>query len=77
MVNGLFVHYITYKKGTDILEESQQFQLCVDLLNEGYTLHVIEIDIIANKLGQMSESYDNRLKFFKPGTNPNGYHIKL
>ena len=69
--------YITYKKGTDILEESQQFQLCVDLLNEGYTLHVIEIDVIANKLGQMSESYDNRLKFFKPGTNPNGYHIKL
>jgi nucleotide sugar dehydrogenase len=69
--------YITYKKGTDIIEESQQFQLCVDLLNEGYTLHVIEIDVIANKLQQMSESYNGRLKFFKPGTNPQGYKITL
>ena len=69
--------YITYKKGTDIIEESQQFQLCVDLLNEGYTLHVIEIDAITNKLQQMSESYNNRLKFFKPGTNPQGYKITL
>jgi len=69
--------YITYKKGTDIIEESQQFQLCVDLLNEGYTLHVIEIDAIANKLQQMSESYNGRLKFFKPGTKPQGYKIDL
>jgi len=69
--------YITYKKGTDIIEESQQFQLCVDLLNEGYTLHVIEIDAITNKLQQMSESYNNRLKFFKPGTKPKGYYINL
>ena len=69
--------YITYKKGTDIIEESQQFQLCIDLLNEGYTLHVIEIDTITNKLQKMSESYNNRLKFFKPGTNPQGYKITL
>jgi UDPglucose 6-dehydrogenase len=69
--------YITYKKGTDILEESQQFQLCMDLLNEGYILHVIEIDSIRNKLNQMSESFNGRLKFFKQGTNPQGYKIKL
>ena len=69
--------YITYKKGTDIIEESQQFQLCVDLLNEGYTLHVIEIDAIANKLQQMSESYNGRLKFFKTGTKPQGHKIDL
>jgi nucleotide sugar dehydrogenase len=71
------MEYITYKKGTDILEESQQFQLCIDLLNEGYTLHVIEIDAITSKLQQMSESYNNRLKFFKSGTNPQGYKITL
>jgi UDPglucose 6-dehydrogenase len=69
--------YITYKKGTDILEESQQLQLCIDLLNEGYTLNVIEIDAIAKKLTQVSESYNNRLKFFKPETNPEGYKITL
>ena len=71
------MNYITYKKGTDILEESQQFQLCIDLLNEGYALHVVEIDAIAKKLSQLSESYNNRLKFFKQGTNPEGYKITL
>lgn len=71
------MEHITYKKGTNILDESQQFQLCVDLLNEGYILHVIEIDEITNKLQQMSESYNNRLKFFKPGTKPNGFKINL
>lgn len=67
---------ITYKKGTDILEESQQFKLCIDLLTEGYTVHVIEIDEIATKLNKLSESYDGRLKFFKVGTNPEGFKIK-
>jgi UDPglucose 6-dehydrogenase len=71
------MNYITYKRGTDILEESQQFQLCVDLLTEGYTVNVIEIDEIAKKLNDLSESYNHRLKFFKPGTNPSGYKINL
>jgi nucleotide sugar dehydrogenase len=71
------MNYITYKRGTDILEESQQFQLCVDLLTEGYTVNVIEIDEIAKKLNELSESYNHRLKFFKPGTNPSGYKINL
>lgn len=71
------MEYITYKKGTDILEESQQFQLCIDLLNEGYFVNVIEIDEVAKKMNGLCESYDGRLKFFKQGTNPEGYKIKL
>ena len=71
------MNHITYKKGTNVIEESQQFQLCVDLLNEGYTLNVIEIPEVAKKLTSLSESYDNRLKFFPIGTKPEGYEIKL
>lgn len=71
------MNYITYKRGTDILEESQQFQLCIDLLNEGYCVNVIEIDEVAKKLNSLSESYNSRLKFFKPGTTPIGYKINL
>ena len=71
------MEHITYKKGTNILDESQQFQLCVDLLNEGYSLNVIEADEISKKLNSLSESYNNRLKFFKSGTKPNGYKINL
>jgi len=68
---------ISHKKGFDVVEESQQFQLCVDLLGEGYTLYVIEINEITKKLTSMSDSYSNRLKFFKPNTNPQGYKINL
>jgi hypothetical protein len=71
------MNYITYKRGTDILEESQQFQLCIDLLNEGYMVNVIEIDAISSKLNYLSESYDNRLKFYKQGTKPEGFIINL
>jgi hypothetical protein len=28
-------HYITYKEGTDILGESQQYRLCLDLIGPG------------------------------------------
>ena len=71
------MNYITYKKGTDITEESQQFQLCIDLLDEGFMLNVIEIDSVSKELNSLSESYNGRLKFFKVGTNPEGYKINL
>ncbi len=71
------MNYITYKKGTDITEESQQFQLCVDLLTEGYSVNMIEIDSVSKQLNSLSESYNERLRFFKVGTNPEGYKINL
>jgi len=71
------MNHITYKKGTNIIEESQQFQLCVDLLNDGYTVNVIEISEVAIKLNSLSESYDGRLKFYNQGTNPEGILINL
>ena len=71
------MNYITYKRGTDILEESQQFKLCLDLLNEGYYLNVIEIDAVSNQLSDLSEEHNGRLKFYKPGTTPEGFVINL
>lgn len=35
-------HYISYKGGTDILTESQQYRLCLDLLDSGYKVYVVE-----------------------------------
>jgi UDP-glucose 6-dehydrogenase len=71
------MNYITYKRGTDILEESQQFKLCLDLLNEGYYLNVFEIDAISKQLFDLSQEFDGRLKFYKPGTVAEGYLINL
>ena len=41
-------HYITYKEGTDIITESQQYRLCLDLLAKGYKIYVVE-DSIASQ----------------------------
>jgi len=71
------MNYVTYKRGTDILEESQQFKLCLDLLEEGYYVNVIEIDPVIKQLSDLSEQYNNRLKFYKPGTTPEGFVINL
>lgn len=35
-------HYVSYKDGTDILTESQQYRLCLDLLDEGYKVYVLD-----------------------------------
>jgi nucleotide sugar dehydrogenase len=41
-------HYISYKEGTDILTESQQYRLCLDLLDEGYKVYVVD-DLIKDQ----------------------------
>jgi nucleotide sugar dehydrogenase len=71
------MNHITYKKGTHIIEESQPFQLCVELLNDGYNVNVIEYPEVSNKLNTLSETYNGRLKFYKPGTRPEGILINL
>jgi nucleotide sugar dehydrogenase len=71
------MNYITYKRGTDILEESQQFKLCLDLLEEGYYVNVIEIDAVVKQLSELSEEFEGRLKFYKQGTIPEGFVINL
>jgi nucleotide sugar dehydrogenase len=75
--NPFVMNCVTYKKGTDILEESQQLKLCIDLLEEGYSVNVIEIDEVVKTLQSLSESYNGRLKFYKKGTTPEGYVINL
>jgi nucleotide sugar dehydrogenase len=71
------MNHITYKKGTHIIEESQPFQLCVELLNDGYNVNIIEYPEVSNKLNTLSETYNGRLKFYKPGTRPEGILINL
>ena len=50
--------YVSYKPGTDILEESQQYRLCLDLLDAGYKVYCLD-DKLKNKC-------DNRIVFETP-----------
>lgn len=72
VINGL-----SYKKNTNILESSQQYQLCLDLLNDGYTINVFDDSLVSSKLNSLSESYNGRLKFFKVGYKVEGFLIDI
>jgi len=69
--------FISYKKGTNSLEESQRFKLCVDLLEEGYYVYVTDDGLLSSKLNYISEKYDNRLKFYYKKDSIVGYKINL
>ena len=53
--------YLTYKPGTDILEESQQYRLCLDLLNAGYKVYCLD--------DTMKDQCDDRIIFKSPTEN--------
>jgi UDPglucose 6-dehydrogenase len=55
-------HYISYKDGTDILTESQQYRLCLDLLDEGYKVYVSDNQAIIDQVRDYLESkYGDRI----------------
>ncbi len=60
-------HYITYKPGTDILTESQQYRLCYDLVGENYKVYVTDYDSIDVEVrGNLERLYGDRLIFGIP-----------
>jgi UDPglucose 6-dehydrogenase len=61
----------------ETFDESQEIKLCVELLSEGYMIHTYKNENTFSKLLKLSDSYENRLKFFKQGTSPQGCKIKL
>lgn len=55
---------ITYKKGTDILTESQQYRLCLDLLDRGYIVYIHnDKKVIEQIYDYLTTSYGDRVKF--------------
>lgn len=68
---------VSYNQKSDSTEESQRLKLCIDLLEEGYYVNVIENDDISYNLNELSKHYDNRLKFYPKNTNPKGIKINL
>ena len=73
-----YFSYVSYKKGTDILTESQQYILCQDLLDQGYVVYVDDIDYINSQVkSQLSGFYGDKLKFGKPPENIKTFAINL
>lgn len=60
-----------------LFDESQELKLCIELLDEGYTIHTYKTGSIPSDLLKLSENYGNRLKFFKSDSTSQGYKINL
>ena len=57
-------NYISYKKGTDILTESQQYRLCLDLLDSGCKVYVIEQQSIVEQIyDKLYDQYPSQITF--------------
>jgi len=55
---------ITYKKGTDILTESQQYRLCLDLLDRGHIVYIRNDHRVVEQIQEyLSTAYGDRVKF--------------
>jgi membrane-anchored protein YejM (alkaline phosphatase superfamily) len=55
-------HYISYKKGTDIITESQQYRLCLDLLDAGYKVYVNDVPSIISQVKEhLTENYNDKV----------------
>jgi len=62
--NPYYFDSITYKKGTDILTESQQFRLCLDLLDRGHSVYILNDRRVTDVIGdELYATYGDRVKF--------------
>ena len=58
---------IAYKEGTDILAESQQYRLCIDILDAGYKVYVHESRAILDQVEDyLKSTYGDRIGFGIP-----------
>jgi UDPglucose 6-dehydrogenase len=65
---------LTYKKGVDILTESQQYHLCRDLLEAGYTVAIDETSTVIQQVQDELQQYGDRVVY---GTIDNAYKIDI
>ena len=73
-----YFDYISYKKGSDILTESQQYRLCLDLLDSGFEVYVDDNeDVISQVKDFLTEKYGDKVHFGKPPTEEEVFKIEL
>ena len=69
---AFYFDYVTYKKGTDILTESQQYRLCLDLLDRGNVVYIRSDKMVVNQIyDYLVEKYNDRVRFVDNKDNIN------
>lgn len=65
---------LTYKKGVEMLTESQQYRLCKDLLKAGFSVDIIESEQVVASIKEELPEYLDRITF---NTCQDGFKIEL
>tara|TARA_S200002703_G_scaffold55035_1_gene47609 strand:- start:18919 stop:20076 length:1158 start_codon:yes stop_codon:yes gene_type:complete len=61
---AFYFEYITYKKGTDILTESQQYRLAIDLLDRGHKIYIQNDRRVTPVVSEyLNKTYGDRVRF--------------
>jgi nucleotide sugar dehydrogenase len=61
---AFYFEYITYKKGTDILTESQQYRLALDLLDRGHKVYIQNDRRVTPQVsGYLDNTYGDMVRF--------------
>ena len=59
-----YFEYISYKKGTDIITESQQYRLCLDLLDRGCKVYIQNDRRVSSQVSEyLDEKYGDQVRF--------------
>ena len=59
-----YFEYITYKRGTDILTESQQYRLALDLLERGHKVYIQNDRRVTPQVSEyLDNTYGDRVRF--------------
>jgi len=59
-----YFEYISYKKGTDIITESQQYRLCLDLLDRGFKVYIQNDRRVSSQVSEyLDERYGDQVRF--------------
>jgi UDP-glucose 6-dehydrogenase len=59
-----YFEYITYKKGTDILTESQQYRLALDLLDRGHKIYIQNDRRVTTQVSEyLDKTYGDKVRF--------------
>jgi len=59
-----YFEYISYKRGTDIITESQQYRLCLDLLERGFKVYIQNDRRVTSQVSEyLNEKYGDKVRF--------------
>lgn len=65
-----YFEFISYKKGTDIITESQQYRLALDLLDRGYKVYIQNDRRVTSQVcDYLNETYGDNVRFVDSKNN--------